>query len=163
MNFDAITGIFAGIPYDWIGLGLFALFLAFDSLRNGIGRACALSLALPIALFFHTIIDRTIVLKDLPMLDAQGMPAAGIFLGIVLVTYFLVRRMGVEHMESGIGEPIQSLFAAAAATAVLIVVYLQSPFMEAWGLSGVLQQFFAEGYRLFWLVGAYAMLAFARG
>lgn len=164
MNLDAATALFSGIPYDWIALGFLAILIALDSLRSGIGRACAISLALPVSLILYLLIEKTVGLNNIALLDSSPAAKLVTFGVIALGTYLLVRRIALEYVESGRGEPIQALLAGAAATAVLIVVWLQLPMTtEVWGLTGTIQAIFAEQYRFIWLLGSYLALAFARG
>lgn len=164
MDASSVTGVFTGIPYDFIALGGFLLLIALDSLRSGIGRACAIALALPISLLLYALVPSTAALGAISVLNASPDMQLAAFGIITLVTYFIVRRIALEYIESGTGEPIQALLAAGAATAVLIVVWLQLPMAgEIWQLSPKIQAVFGEQFRLFWLMGSYAALAFARG
>ena len=60
MNLDSITTLFAGIPTDWLILGVFAILAAFDILRNGARRASTAALALPVALLLFVTTENTI-------------------------------------------------------------------------------------------------------
>lgn len=164
MNLDAVTGMFTSIPLDWIILGALIVLIALDSLRSGIGRACAISLALPAALLLFSLSEKTIILKDVNVLTSSPTIQLAVFGVIALACYLLARRMALEYIESGTGEPIQALLAGGAATVVLVVVWLQLPMTDSvWHLSDRVQAVFSESYRLVWLLGAYLGLAFARG
>lgn len=164
MNLDAVTGIFTGIPFDLLILSGILIILAIDSLRSGIGRACAISIALPIVLVLYSLIPKTIALGTIPMLSASPSAEAITFGVLAFGTYLLMRRISLEYIESGTGEPVQALIAGGAATAVFIVVWLQFPAgQEVWQLSDKVTTLFSESYRLFWLLGSYLALAFARG
>ena len=164
MNLDAATALFSGIPYDWLALGSIAVFIALDSLRSGIGRACAISLALPVSLVLYSLVVKTVGLNDFTLLTSSATAQLSTFGVIALGTYLLVRRIALEYVESGRGEPIQALLAGAAATAVLVVVWLQLPMTgEVSALNPSIQAIFAEQYRFIWLLGSYLALAFARG
>ena len=164
MNLETVTGIFTGIPYDWLALGGLIVVVALDSLRSGIGRACAIALSLPLASILYALIEQTAFLKDVALLDSSPAAQLATFGVIALVTYLLVRRIALEYIDSGAGEPMQALLAGAAATAVLVIVWLQLPMSgEVWQLSDKVRAIFAEQYRLIWLLGSYLALAFARG
>lgn len=164
MNLDAVTGMFTSIPLDWIILGALVVLIALDSLRSGIGRACAISLALPLALFLFSQLQKAIVISDISALRDNTLVQGGVFVVLALASYLLVRRIVFEHIDSGTGEPIQALLAGGAATAVLIIVWLQLPMTDSlWHLSDKVHAVFSEPYRLVWLLGAYLGLAFARG
>ena len=164
MDLDAITRLFTGIPFDWLILGGLAVLLALDSLRSGIGRACAIALALPIAAFLFSFVEKTAVLSGIGTLSASPAAESATFGVVFIACYFIVRRMALEYVESGTGEPIQALLAGVAATIVVVIVWLQIPALsELWQLNDSIQAFFSESYRLLWLLGAYSALAFARG
>ncbi len=164
MNLDAVTGVFTGIPYDWLALGGFIVIIALDSLRSGIGRACAIALSLPLATVLYALVEQTAVVGNLALLDSSSVAKLVTFGVIAIATYLLVRRIALEYVESGTGEPIQALLAGGAATAVLVVVWLQLPMSaDVWQVSDKVQAIFAEQYRLIWLLGSYLALAFARG
>ncbi len=163
MDLSAVQGFLDALPIHWFFIGGFFVLVVLDSLRSGTARATALAVALPFASFVSALIPQTAFLKDQAFIS-QGYGPLIIYGFLFLVFYMLLRRMGLEHFESGIGEPIQSLLAALAVSAVLILVWVHTPALPAfWGLGEPFSSFFAEPYRLFWLVGSYLALAFARG
>lgn len=164
MDMSSVTGIFTGIPYDWLGLGLFLILVALDSLRSGIGRACAIALALPMATMFYTLLPSTIGIGALSVLNESPKMQLITFAVLAFMTYLAIRRIALEYIESGTGEPVQALLAGTAASIVLIVVWLILPMTgEIWQLNPKIQAVFAEQYRLIWIFGSYVALAFARG
>lgn len=164
MDLHSVTGIFTGIPIDWIILGVLGVIVAIDSLRSGIGRACAMALALPVAVLLYSLVEKTAVLGTVSALSSTPMAQAITFAVIAVVCYLLVRRMALEYVESGTGEPVQALLAGAAATVVFIIAWQQVPALQSlWHLSPQVSAIFSESYRLIWLLGAYLALAFARG
>lgn len=164
MDMSSVTGVFTGAPYDLLAIGAFIVLIALDSLRSGIGRACAIALALPMATLLYALVPATVGLGAVSVLNASPTMQLATFGAMAFITYLIVRRIALEYIESGRGEPIQALLASTAATAVLIVVWLQLPMTnEIWPLSGKIQAVFSEQYRLIWLFGSYLALAFARG
>jgi hypothetical protein len=164
MDISSVTGIFTGIPIDWIVLGVLVVIIAIDSLRSGIGRACAIALALPLAVLMYSLVETTAVLGSIGALSATPMAQAITFGVIAVVCYLLTRRMALEYVESGTGEPVQALLAGGAATVVFIIAWQQVPALQSvWHLSDQVSAIFSESYRLIWLLGAYLALAFARG
>lgn len=163
MDVGSVTGIVAGIPYDWLALGGIVVLLALDSLRSGIGRASALALSLPLALVLFSLVAQTAFVGSLP-LPATPMAQLAVFGVLTFLLYFAVRRMGLDYVDSGRGEPVQSLLAGVAAGVVVIIVWLLLPMSgEIWNVSNQIHAVFAEQYRLLWFMGAYLALAFARG
>lgn len=164
MDVSSVTGAFTGVPYDWFALGGFLILVALDSLRSGIGRACAIALALPMAAWLYSLVPTSVGIGAVSVLDASPNMQLATFGVIAFITYLIVRRIALEYIESGRGEPIQAILAGGAATAVLIVVWLQLPMTDQiWQLSPSVEAAFSEQYRLFWLMGSYIALAFARG
>ncbi|OGG60010.1 hypothetical protein A2765_00910 [Candidatus Kaiserbacteria bacterium RIFCSPHIGHO2_01_FULL_56_24] len=164
MDLHSVTGFFTGIPLDWIILGVLVILIALDSLRSGIGRACAIALALPVAVLLYSLVEKTAVLGTVSALSATPMAQAITFGVIAVVCYLLVRRMALEYVESGTGEPIQALLAGGATTIVFIIAWEQVPALQSlWHMSDRVNAIFSESYRLIWLLGAYVGLAFARG
>lgn len=158
-----ITDYISSVPLDYFVVGGIILIVAIDSLRNGIGRAAAIAVALVLTVVFHDLLAATAFLGSQSFLST-GMTAAGAVLALVIVSYFLVRRMGLEFIDGGMGQPIQAALASLAVTIVLIVTWLGIPALtDVWQFNAQIQALFSESYRLFWLLGAFAALAFARG
>ncbi len=163
MDFSAAQGLLNSFPIHWFILGGFFVIIVLDSLRSGTARATALAVALPFAAFLSTLIPITAFIKDQAFI-AQGRGPIVLFVALFVIIYMLMRRMGLEHFESGRGEPIQSLLAATAVSSVLILTWVHTPSLNAlWSLGEPFTGLFAEPYRLFWLLGAFLGLAFARG
>lgn len=157
---DAVRGLFDAVPLDYFFLGGFALLIALDALRGGTGRASAIAAALPAAaLAFSYAIDTPVLGGALSSPTIE----AGFFLVLSIAMYFALRRMGLEFVSGGMGQPIQAALAGVAVTAVVAVVWMHVPALQTvWEFGPQLQTVFAEQFRLFWLAGAYAALAFAR-
>ena len=159
-----ISGFFTTVPIDWFILGFIGLGIALDSVRTGIGRACALSLALPLAGVFSSFFAKAALISSLGATVNSATGQAIIFGILALASYLLVRRMGLEYIDSGMGEPIQSLLAGAATAIVVAVVWLSTPgLVPLFHIGPQVGAIFAESYRLWWLLAAYLALAFARG
>lgn len=158
-----ITGFVSAVPLDYFIVGGIILIIAIDSLRSGIGRAVALSIALTLSIVFHELLSTSAFLGGLPLLSSDA-AAAGAIAALVVIAYILVRRMGLEYIDGGMGQPVQAAIASLAVTIVLIVTWLGIPALtDIWQFNTQIQMLFAESYRLFWLLGAFAALAFARG
>ncbi len=158
---DAVTGIFSAVPFDYVVLGGVFLALALDSLRNGIGRAAAFAVALPLAVMIHSLLSSAAFVGGIVEDDVVGIGVFGI---VIAMMYLLVRRIGLDFLDGGIGQPMQAIIASAAATIVCAVVWLHADSLHTlWNFNDSIQALFAERWRFFWLIGAYAALAFARG
>jgi len=158
-----ITGIVTAVPLDWFILGGLLILLSLDSLRSGIGRAAALAVALPIGYLLYSLVGSAAFVSTMGIL-ASPLSQAITFGVLVILSYFMARRMGLDFIDGGMGEPIQALIASAAAVVILAVIWLQIPALDSvWTFGAQLKAIFAESFRLWWLLGAYVALAFARG
>jgi len=156
------TSLFSAMPMDWLILGGLIILIALDSLRSGVGRALTIALALPLVYLLFTLVPMSILGGG--DLLASTAAQAGLFGALFVAMFFLVRRMGLDYMDSGAGEPLQAIIAGGAVAVIVACIWLQVPVLsDSWALSDQLSTVFAESYRLIWLAGAYAALAFARG
>ena len=162
MNFDPVASLYNAVPTDWMILGAFAIFAAFDCLRSGARRACTLALALPIALLLFSASGKAAFLGGIteqfstPILEA-------VLLGIlVVVSYVLIGRIGLSWGGES-GQTIQAALGGVALTAILTTFWLATPALDAlWRFGPDAQAVFGEAYRFWWLLGSYAVLAFVR-
>ena len=160
----SITGFLSTVPFDYIVLGGIVVVIGADSIRSGVGRACALAAALPIALLLYSLLGKALLIGTIAALTASAISQTITFGVIVVLAYLLVRRMGLEYLDGGMGEPIQAVLAGGAVAVVFAVVWLQLPALNSfWHFKPQISALFAESYRLWWLIGAYTALAFARG
>ncbi len=161
--FGNATSLFKTVPLDWIVFGVIIIVVALDSLRSGIGRALAISVALPLAMVLFSLMQKSVLLGSGTLLSTTYVQV-GAFAVIFAAVYILTRRMGLDFVDGGMGEPVQALLAGGAVTVVFACIWLQEPILsELWTLSDQAQNIFAESFRFIWLLGAYAALAFARG
>lgn len=161
---ESLQQFFTSIPLDWFIIGGIVVILAIDSLRSGIARAISLALSAALASFLFSLFDTALFLKDIAALNASPMAQAIIFIVLIIACFMLLRRMGIEHYESGVGEPVQAILAAVAATAVLILVWVHSPELQGlYEFSGQIQSIFSDAYRFWWILGSFATLTFVRG
>lgn len=165
MRMEAIgsaTSLFTAMPMDWLILGVLIIVLALDSLRSGIGRSLTIAVALPLAFVLFSLLPGSFIGSS----DFLASPTvqAGVFGVFFVAMYFLVRRMGFDFIDSGMGQPLQAIIAGAAVAVIAACIWLQEPVLsDFWTLSDQIASVFAESFRLVWLAGAYAALAFARG
>lgn len=160
---DVISGTFSSVPTDWFIFGAIVIVLTLDSLRSGIGRACSIALAAPLALFIFSLVDSAAFIGGTDALAAP-MTRALIF-GICLVLSFLaVRRISDQYIDGGMGQLVHAIIASTATAVVLFVIWLSVPeFSAVYQFGPAITNVFSEGFRIWWLLGAYAGLVFARG
>lgn len=149
-------------PISWIIVVAIFAFFAFDSYRAGISRTTAVALALPLSLICAQLFPQTYFLGAFATpLNTPTLHAAIIGVFFVLL-YLLIIRM-VDSFGGGGGGVLSALLAGAGTTVILIAVWTQSPVLSSLWQLAPLPAFFAESYRLFWLMGGYTAIAFARG
>lgn len=158
---DVLEGVFQAVPLDYFFLGGIVLVVALDAMRSGIGRAAALVVALTSALFFSSLLQDTAFIGKMITSPIVKIIA---FVALVAANYFFLRRMGLEYLSGGIGQPLQSALAGVATAAVCTVIWLSVPGLsDYWEFGNAIQALFSEQFRLLWLLGAFGALAFARG
>lgn len=162
MSFDSITNLFAAVPTDWIIIGAFAIFAAFDALRSGARRICTLALALPPSALLFVVLPNTVVLGSVAAQFSTPLLEAVLFLIIFAIVYILIGRIGLSWGGEA-GQTIQAALAGVAAATIVAVFWLQVPALDTlWHFGPQVQLIFGEAYRFWWLMASYAALAFVR-
>lgn len=159
---DAIIEFATSIPLDWIIIGALTLLFAFDVMRNGAGRVCAIALAFPIAMLLTSMLPKSFFVGGFA--EELSAPPLGaiVFLILFAAFYLLIRRIDFAYTGET-GRPLQSVLTGFAGVAILVVIWLEVPALATlWQFGGDVQAVFNEAYRFWWLVGSYATLAFAR-
>lgn len=158
----SITGLFSGIPVDWLVLGGILVVIAVDALRSGVGRAVAVSIAMPLASVHYSFVEHTVTIGSLPILQLPIAKTA-LFAFFFITLYFLIRRSSTEYLTSFSG-PTQVILAGAATAVIFMCVWIMEPVLNVWWMPNeMVQAIFSEKFHLFWLLGAYSTLAFAKG
>ncbi len=161
MDFPAWGTIFSHWPVDWFIIGAVAAFLALDALRSGSARAASLAVSLPVTLFVLEALPKALFVG--PMIAGLTSPSEQLIIFVVLFVATYIATHRIIFTFSGGGGVIQALIAGIAAAAVLVVVWLQVPGLQSiWHFGDQVQAIFGEAYRFWWLVLAYAGLAFVR-
>lgn len=161
-GYTLVANFFSALPTDWIIIGAFAIFAAFDTLRSGARRACTVALAFPVTTFVITLIPQTIILGPV-VADAASPYLGTIVFGVVFVVlYVLIGRFDFAWGDDA-GMTIQAAIAGVATAAIVVTFWVATPALDAlWHFGPQIQEIFAEGYRLWWIIGSYAALSFVR-
>ncbi len=161
MNFDALGGMLAQWPIDWILIGAFAAFAALDGIRSGPTRATSLMLSLPAALLLVGNLPNALFIGPLVAQFTTPLAQAGVFAVVTAVLFFVIHRV-IFTFSNGLA-PLQALIAGIAAAIVLVVIWLQVPGLEAvWDFGDQVRAVFGEAYRFWWLAASYIALAVVR-
>ena len=162
MDTAVLTAFAASVPLVWIILGALLILIAFDVLRNGASRACAVALALPGAVLLKSLLPSAFLIGDLTAELSTSVLDGVLFLILFASLYLLVRRMDRSYVGEG-GQAIQALLCGAATVAILVVIWLQVPALVGlWQFGPGVAAIFGIEYAFWWLFGSYAVLAFLR-
>lgn len=161
-SLSGISSFVTSLPLDWFILGGIVIVIALDSLKSGLGRAVAVSLALPIAFVLFELTGQTVFLGSMSGFLKQAFAQALLFIGLFAALYILIRRMEFDAFDSG--QAIPAVIGGISVAVVFICVWLSQPVLsEWWTFNETIQSVFRESFRLPLLLAAYAALAFARG
>ncbi len=162
MDFGSIGGVATNIPVDWFIIGVFTLLFAFDTWKSGSGRACAIALALPIAMILTEMLSETFLLGTFVGELTTPILGAIIFFIFFAALYLLMRRIDSSYGGES-GRPLQAILIGFACAAIFVVIWLEVPALSAvWKFNDATTAIFGEAYRFWWLLGSYATLAFVR-
>ena len=162
MDFGSFTSVVENWPTDWIILGAFAALAAFDTLRAGSSRVAALSLALPISAVTYGEISHTFPISSF-LTQISSPVVQGALFAILLVIFFLLMRRIVGLWGDLSAGPLPALIAGLACAVIAITIWLQIPILDSlWHFGTHVQAIFGQDYRLSWLLGAFAALAYVR-
>ncbi|MEY4747384.1 MAG: hypothetical protein RLZZ416_433 [Candidatus Parcubacteria bacterium] len=160
-SFLQASSLLAHWPTDWFIVAGVAGLLAFDALRNGPARAATLALVLPTALMLEQLLAKAAYIGPMLAGFVSAYKELAIFGAMFVLLYFVIHRIVFTFADSG--GPLPALIAGLCGAIVLIIVWLQIPQLTAlWHFGPQVQAVFAESYRFWWLLVAYAGLAFAR-
>ncbi len=147
---------------DWVLIGLLAILLVIFTLRAGTRSAVAVSLTFPVLAFALGALPSTAFVAA-----AIGKPASPlvplIIAAILFVALFILVSRVLGSGFSGSALPLAALLTGLA-TAVVAVVFLNQILGSnaIWHFGPQIRAIFGPAYELFWILGSYAVLAFAR-
>jgi len=157
------VALFSGWPVDWPILGLIAALLSLESFSSGSTRTSSISIAFPLtSIIFQWLPGTFLASAVMTQLTTPGAQSA--LFGLVFIgMYFVIHRM-IFAFGSGSGDVPQSLISGIATTIIMVVFWIQTPGLkELWQLGPQVQLVFNESVRAWWLIGAFAALAYTRG
>ncbi len=161
MDISSLSSIVTNWPMDWIFIFAFAVITALDAMRTGPARATALVLSLPASWLVMQQLPEAFFLGGLFAQFTAPLAQLAIFAAIAVLLYIATYRL-IFTFSNGIG-PIQALMMGCAASAVLLIIWLQIPGLDGlWRFGDQVQAVFGVAYRFWWLMGSYVILAAAR-
>ncbi len=158
----SIATTFSGLPVDWVLVGLTAILLVLFTLRAGTRVAFTLALSFPVVAFVLGALSNTAFLSTLTSQLTGSAAHLGLALGVFfLVSILVFRILGSGFVRSAL--PLSALLSGLAAT-VITVVFLNQILGSnpIWHFGPQVQAIFGSAYRLWWVLGSYMVLAFAR-
>lgn len=157
-----VASLLAQWPTDWIIVLALGALLSLDALRTGSNRTSTLALSFPLAALALGELPKTAYLGPLMGQFSTPLSQSVLFAIFFVVFYILIRRIIGFWTDSRQG-PVQALIAGFACAGILMAVWLQIPaLVSLWNFNALIQTIFGEGYRLWWLLGGYAALAYVR-
>jgi uncharacterized protein (DUF697 family) len=162
MDFHAWTSALLHLPMDWVIVGVFAAVVAADAFRSGARRGIALSLSFPIAFLAYGDLAQAAIIANILKTVSFPFEQNAIVVGLLVILFILFSRMVGSSWE-GSGGIVSALLTGSAVAIVAIVFWLQLVPLEAlWHFGSQVQTVFGAAYRFWWLIAAYAALAFVR-
>ena len=163
MDFHAWGATLSHLPVDWIIIAVCAVVIAADALRSGTRRGIAISLAFPIASILYGSMAQTVLLGNIFKTVSFPLEQNLLVIAIVVIFFVLLSRIIGSSWAASAGL-MQAFLTGAAATVVIVIFWLQlAPLQALWHFGSPVQAVFGEAYRFWWLMCAYAVLAFVRG
>ena len=162
MNVEAATQALSSVPIDWIVIGAIALVGALASLRGGARHVSILALALPIALLLFSALQQAYVLAPILLRSSTPVVQAVALVLLSAAMYWAVSKIGVDYAGES-GKPLKAALAGVALAIIVIVLWIATPALSGlWHFSSQTSQLFGDSYRFWWLIAAYATLAYIR-
>ncbi|MBI5470004.1 hypothetical protein HY968_01620 [Candidatus Kaiserbacteria bacterium] len=160
---DIFSAAFFASQLDWIIIAVVAVLISLECFRAGPARAISIALSFPLALLLRDSLSNAAYAGPLAASLTTPVLQAALFGILFGGSFFLVYRMTYSF---DVGSPglAQAILCGAAATAVIVAVWIMTPVLQdIWHFGPNVQSVFGAAYRLWWLLAAYFALAFARG
>jgi len=162
MNVAPIADLFSSVPMDWIIVAVIAIAAVLFTLQGGTSRTIAGAIALLVAFSALGAIPGALVLGNFYEQIGSPLVQAVFSLAAFVLAYVLMRRIIGSSMRSG-AFPLPALLAGLGFTAILLIVWLQIPALDSiWVFGEQARAVFSDPYRLWWLIGSFAALAYSR-
>ncbi len=161
-GYAPVANFLSGVSADWIILGIVVAVCLFDAIRSGSGRIATIGISITIAVPTSSALAKAAYLGALSGQFNTPVLKASLFFALLTALYFFLRRIFIDYGETG-GQPIQSLFAAVATTALITLAWIQIDALNSvWNFGPQVKTVFGEAYRFWWLSVSLAALAFAK-
>jgi hypothetical protein len=161
MNWPVKSNFLSHLPIDWIILFVLTVFFASEVVRAGSSKIYGLVLALPTAILLSDVLPKAGIIGSISSQLSSPVLRTVVFGIIFACSYIIVRRV-MPYGRSG-GGLLQGAISGIAATAIVVVIWIQVPELKSvWSFGGQVQNVFGELYQFWWLAGSYSALAFAK-
>lgn len=161
MDIASTTESVTHLPIDAVLLIAVGLLGALDGYQSGASRVASASISLLVAATLLPIASKAAFLASFFTSLPHG---DSIVLGVLFVAgYFLIRRM-TESYGYGVSGIVSAILGGLGFAVIVACLWVATPALSSlWPLQSSMQALFAEAYRLYWILGGLAALAFARG
>src|SRR3989344_4321254 len=156
---DAVIAFFTSLTFDWLIVAALMLVLSLDAIRSGSNRVTALAVSLPLAAALFSALSGTLIIGAF-VTAASPLIQAAIALGLLVILFILTYRILDSY-----GEPsfFLGILAGIACAIVAVTVLVGFDAVHAlWKFGPSVTAVFGDAYALLWILGAFAVLAFAR-
>jgi len=156
---DAVIAFFTNLMFDWLIVGALVLLLTLDAARSGSNRVTALALSFPLSASLFSVLPGTLFVGAL-VAGASPFVQGIIALGLVVILFILAYRILDSY-----GEPsfFLGILAGIAGAVVVVTVWVGFDSVHAlWKFGPSVTAVFGDTYAVLWILGAFAVLAFAR-
>jgi hypothetical protein len=162
MEISLLLNFFSSLPADWIIVGSFGVLALVDALRVGSARISTLAVAALITLVVHQTFAPAVFLGALSATLSTPVLQAALFGVLYVIVFIFIRRVYIDYGELQ-GQPLQAIVAAVAVTALMLVVWVQVPALQAvWHFGGQVAAVFGDSFRFWWIFASLGALAFAK-
>lgn len=149
------------IPVDFVVIAVILAVFTIDAMRSGLGRVATFAIALPLTSAVFAFIPHAFILGAMYSQLTHMLQSAA-FIALFVVLYFFSYRI-IDTFSISARSFLDAAFASIAATVVFLTIWVATPELSGlWQLQTNVATVFGASYALFWLVGAYGVLAFFR-
>lgn len=154
---------FSSWPLDWVIVIVIVFALALETYRAGMGKAAALSIALPLTHVSLLWLPAAAGIGGFVQQLSTPIAQVGIFLTVLSMLFVFIYRMFFAY-DAGSKSIVQSAISAIATTAIIVLFWALAPGLNTLlPLSAPFAMLASESYRVYVLVVSYLALAIARG
>lgn len=161
MDFSAAGTLFSEWPIDFLILGVIVGLVTIDTMRSGGNRAVTLALALPIATYLHAMLQQAALISQYAQTFSAPIAQAILF-GVLLVILFIFVYNAISSYNTS-GNSFRALLSGFAVAVLIVVFWSSAPVLQGiWSFGPQITALFSDAFKFWWVIAAYATLAYSR-